>query len=265
MHHRLISFSALIATGVLAMAAPVWAQTAQAPEQAQPYAADNSDIAPLVHFEAVNDGEPAGDRLGPARHLAAAIVKADGASPKMVTDVGSFTGEFLEAFMQAFPDAKGQWTEPVDRNLGNAHKRFARFGDRVSYVIGCAARDISLGCVPKGTDVLITSWLSIHQDRPGIAKFYKEANAMLPSGGWLMNLDHVGTNGDAWEGRFKAARAEAVGEGLAATTEGPPVHHADWTNPTLEEQLADLKAAGFDDVKVVWTRLNTVLIMARKK
>ncbi|MFT4075747.1 MAG: hypothetical protein QM647_09480 [Asticcacaulis sp.] len=255
MRNGLAPFSMLVALGAL---------TVSLPAAAQDYKSDNSDIAPLVHFEAVNPNEPAGDRLGAARHLAAAIVKSDNASPKMITDVGSFTGEFLEAFMQEFPEAKGQWTEPVATNEGNAHKRFARFGDRVSYVIGCAARDISQGCVPAGTDVLLTSWLSIHQDRPGIAKFYKEAADLLPSGGWVVNLDHVGNTGNAWETRLKTARAEMVGEGLAATTEGPPVHHADWTVPTLDEHLADLKAAGFDDVQVVWRRLDTVLIMARK-
>jgi hypothetical protein len=222
-------------------------------------------IGPLVHFEAVNQDEPEGDKLGPARRLAAAIVAQDKPNPKLIVDVGSFTGEFLEAFMQRFPGAHGQWTEPVDSNRANAKKRLGRFGDdHVDYVIGCPSRDISLGCVPKGVDVMITSWLSIHQNLAGIQKFYREAYAMLPSGGWLMNLDHVAYAGSPWEKRLDGARNEMSVEGLNAVIEGPPIHHPDYKTPMIEEQIAALKAAGFDDPQPVWRRFDTVLIMARK-
>ena len=60
---------------------------------------------PLVHFEAINPGEPwgGGDRLALPRQIAAAVVAQDNPSPKLVVDVGSFTGEFLEAFLEKFP------------------------------------------------------------------------------------------------------------------------------------------------------------------
>jgi hypothetical protein len=228
-------------------------------------AATLPDIAPLAHFEAVNPNEPDGDRLGPARRLAAMVVAQDNSSPKLIVDVGSFTGEFLEAFMERFPNSHGQWTEPVETNHENAKKRLGRFGDHIDYVIGCPSRDISLGCVPKGVDTLITSWLSIHQNLEGIRKFYREAAQMLPSGGWLINLDHVGFGGSAWEQRLNGARIEATRAGLSAKTEGPPVHHKEFVTPTLEDQLQAFKDAGFDDVQVVWRRFNTVLFMSRKK
>jgi hypothetical protein len=191
-------------------------------------------------------------------------VAQDAAAPKLIVDVGSFTGEFLEAFMEQFPGAHGQWTEPVDTNHENAKKRLARFGDHVTYVVGCPSRDISLGCVPKGVDTLITSWLSIHQDLQGVQKFYREAAGMLPSGGWMINLDHVTDSSDAWDKQLQGARALATTEGVSAMTEGPPVHHAGFITPTLEQQMAALKAAGFTDVHVPWRRLNTVLLMAHK-
>jgi SAM-dependent methyltransferase len=227
-------------------------------------AASLPGIAPKVHFEAVNPGEPAGDRLGPARRLAAAIVAQDKPAPHSIVDVGSFTGEFLEAFMQRFPDAHGQWTEPVTGNEDNAKMRLQRFGKNVDYVIGCANRDISQGCLPKGMDVLITSWLSIHQDLAGIRKFYKEAADKLPSGGWLVNLDHVSYGKSAWTQRVAGARDELASSGINAIVEGPPVHHADFVTPSIDAQLAALKDAGFTDVNVVWRRLDTVLFMARK-
>jgi SAM-dependent methyltransferase len=227
-------------------------------------ASNLQSIAPLVHFEAVNPGEPAGDRLGPARRLAAAVIAQDKPAPNLIVDVGSFTGELLEGFMQRFPDSHGQWTEPVTNNLDNAKKRFARFGKNVDFVVGCASRDISLGCVPKGVDVLLTSWLSIHQNLEGIRRFYKEAADMLPSGGWVVNLDHVAYGGSPWEARLQAARDELAADGIDAVVEGPPVHHPSYVTPSVEDQMTAFRDAGFTDVQIVWRRLNTVLFMARK-
>ena len=216
---------------------------------------------PLLHFEAVNPGETwgGGDRLGLPRQIAAAVVAQDNPSPKLVVDVGSYTGEFLEAFLEKFPAARGQWTEPIDENRATARRRFARFGDRVDYVIGCPGRDISDGCVPTAADVIITSWLSIHQDREGINAFYRNAAAQLPPGGWLVNLDHAAFD-SAWERRFQVARL-----GFHAVLEGPPVHHPDFKLPGIADHLAAFRAAGIDDAQVVWQSFNTVLFMGRKQ
>jgi hypothetical protein len=216
------------------------------------------DISPMVHFEAF---EPTGDKLESPRRIAASIVAQDNAPPKSVVDIGSGSGEFLEAFMDRFPASHGQWTEPVDTNLAKAKQHLRRFGDHVAYVIGCPSRDISQGCVPKGVDTLVTSWLSVHQDLAGIRKYYVEAVQRLPAGGWVINLDHVSS---PWEARIEAARIESAHEGLSSMLEGPPVHHPEFVTPTLEDQLAALRSAGVNDVQVVWRRYNTVLIMGRK-
>jgi tRNA (cmo5U34)-methyltransferase len=207
---------------------------------------------------AVNTGENDGDMLALPRLIAADVVATDNPSPKKIVDVGSFTGEFLEAFMDKFPGARGQWTEPVDSNKVNAKRRFARFGDRLDYVIGCPHRDLSDGCVPKDVDVLITSWVTRHQELPGIRKVYKDAYPLLPSGGWFAILDQV-TVPDHWEKQFQVARLNFM-----AAQEGPPEYQKA-PIPTLDEQLAALHDAGFTDVQVVWKEFTTVLIMARKK
>lgn len=249
---------------LMIVSAVLAAPFAQAASAASSGATALPDISPQIHFESVADAEPYGDRLGPARRIAALVVAQDNPSPKLIVDVGSHAGEFLEAFMQRFPNSHGQWTEPVDESYANAKIRLSRFGKNIDYVIGCPARDISLGCVPKGVDVLITSWVSIHQDLTGIRKFYHEAAAMLPSGGWLINLDHVGFGATEWEKWLHAARGEATTAGLSSIKEGPSVHHPEFVTPTVEDQLAAFRAAGIDDVQVVWRRFNTVLLMGRK-
>ena len=244
---------------------PTWAQTAagkqppSAPSQASAQTpAFNLDIIQPVPYESMNEGNPAGDKLSVPRKIAAAIVAQDNPAPKFIVDFGSHQGEFLEAFMQRIPTAHGQWTEPVTKSEKIAHKRLARFGNRVTYVIGCPSRDISDGCVPKNADVIITSWISIHQPLDGIKRVYRLAEEQLPHGGWLVNLDHVTESDPAWQHRLEAARTE-----FHAKAEGPGPHLGT-PAPTLDEQIAAFKAAGFDNELVVWRSFTTVLIMAKK-
>ena len=202
------------------------------------------------------------DALLEPRRIAAAVVAADIAAPKLVVQVGAFQGEFLEVFLDAFPDARGQWTEAVtsEHNLPGAKARFARFGDRVDFKFGCARRDLGPGCVlPKATDVILIEWLSIQQNLDGMYRIYRAGAAQLPPGGWIVNVDHV-TFGSSWWPRLQ----QAVNGFRRPEIEGPPVHYPQFRVPTVDEQLGAMRAAGFD-AEVVWQSFGTVLFMGRKK
>ena len=217
----------------------------------------------IIRYEARNPRSPDGDKLAEPRRLAAVIVGQARAAPARIVDVGSFTGEYLEAMLDRFPSAKGQWTEPVENNHETALRRLGRFGDRVSYVIGCPARDISLGCIPTDMDVLVSSWLTIHRDAAGIASFFRTAFSQLPAGGMVAIIDHMGGEPD-WQARMDAARKVAAAGGLAALSEGPPVHHPEYRTPQQEAQIKAMRDAGFVDVTVQWTRFDTFLYTGRK-
>jgi len=269
---RLVTLFVTAATGLANAQAPsLPPETMQAPGSS-PSAAPSTDpshapakmppsLPPIIHYEAVNPGETfaGGDQLAEPRKIAAAVVAIENPSPNMIVDVGSYTGEFLEALLEKFPAAHGQWTEPVETNRINAQRRFARFGDRVDYVIGCPSRDLSKGCVPKNVDVLITSWVTHHQGPDGLAKFYKDAAEILPSGGWLANLDHITEPNSAWEQRFQTARLS-----FQTVVQGPPMH-GQHPIASLQQHIEGLHAAGFDDTAVVWKSFDTVLIMSRKR
>ena len=196
------------------------------------------------------------------RRIAAAVVAAGLPAPKLVVNVGARQGEFLAAFLDQFPTARGQWTEPDEsiknNNLAIAKGRLARFGNRVSYRIGGYGRDISDGCVPKDADVIITDWMSINQNLDGMYKIYHLAGVQLPPGGWIVNLDHVSFGGTAWEHQLKVAAKEFRPE-----REGPPIKFSEIRVPTIDEQLGAMRAAGFD-AKVVWQSFNLVLFVGRK-
>jgi len=273
---RMHNIAASLPSVLLIAALAIQSLHAQAPTGAQPMAEAQGPGAkaqdnlqrqftvdfsknPPVRFEAMNPGEQGGDGLSLPRRIAAAVVARDKPDPHYIADLGSYTGEFLEAFMERFPNSHGQWTEPVNGNEDNAKIRLSRFGDHVSYVIGCPSRDISQGCIPKDADVIITSWVSIHQPLDGMAKVFKGVYDQLPSGGWFADLDHVGLAGSDWEKPLTEARKE-----FHAKTEGPPVH-LKTPAPTIEQQLAAFKVAGFDDVRVIWCSFTDVLFMAQKR
>ncbi|CAK7223866.1 hypothetical protein SBRCBS47491_005354 [Sporothrix bragantina] len=222
------------------------------PAQYRPADAKPGPMKPIVPYVAM------ADNLDVPRRIAAAVVAADGSKPRLVVDVGSFLGELLEAFLDQFPDARGQWTDATDNSRGLAGERLARFGDRVDYRVGCPGRNAADGTVPSGVDVLATSWVSSHRGVEGTAEFYRGAAGLLAPGGWLVVMDHIGYNDPERERRMLAAR-----HGFQVDFEGPPPHH-DGHIATREQHLAGFAAAGITDVDVVWESLGTVLFMGRR-
>ena len=102
-------------------------------------------------------------------------------------------------------------------------------------------------------------WLSIQQNLDGMSRIFKAGSDKLPSGGWIVNLDHV-TFSDGTFGPLM----QMASKGFRPPQEGPPIHYPQIRVPTADEQLAALRAAGFD-AQVVWQSFSTVLIMGRKK
>lgn len=243
------------------------ATAAQAPKPQTPAAtsqsaSQNSAPAEPIH-RVLNSTEQTSldDALREPRQIAAAVVAASNPSPKYIVMIGAHHGEFLEVFLDKFPNARALWTEPnnTEGNLPVAKQRLARFGDRVDFHYGCADRDISDGCVPKGPDVIITDWVSILQNLDGMYKIYRIAAQQLAPGGWFVNIDHVGFGGTQWEPWIQTART-----GFRPEHEWPAVHHPDFRTPTIEEQLGAMRAAGLD-AHVVWQSFSTVLFMGHKK
>jgi hypothetical protein len=210
-----------------------------------------------VPFEAMNSNEP--DKLATPRLMAAAVVAQFEHEPHHIADVSAFQGEFIEAFMVRFPHLHALWTDGSERPEAYARKRLARFGDRVTYKVACKDGDIGDGCVPADTDVILSSWVTMHQPLPGIARFYAQVHAQLPAGGWLIVLDHVGfAPGSPWEAPLKDAQKE-----FHSSHEGPP-SFINTPVPTLEQELAAFKVGGFEDVQVVWRSFTDALFIARK-
>jgi SAM-dependent methyltransferase len=190
------------------------------------------------------------------RRISAAVVAGDCPEPACVVDIGSGPGDYLAVFLEAFPSARGVWTDASEPMLEQARERLAPFGGRVTYRI---ADMTDLGnAVPDGVDVITTSRASHHLDRVGLLDFYAAVAGHLAPGGWLVNLDHTGSR-DAWEGRLRAARSL-----LRTVPAERAAHHHDKPLPTVTDHLDGYAAAGIGDVAIPWRAFVTCLFMGRK-
>lgn len=197
------------------------------------------------------------DMLMFPRMLAAALVSHDRPRARLVIDVGSGPGAFLEAFLEELPACAGVWLDASEAMLEQARQRLARFGDRVSFRLGDMA-DLPAAGLPSGADALVSSRALHHLDRGGLARFYQQAAGYLAPGGWLANLDHTGP-AEVWDRRFRAVRGRFIGPG---NEQGKHPHDYPFTSE--RDHLDSLAAAGLDDAEIAWKAFYTCLFVARR-
>lgn len=204
--------------------------------------------------------DPAGpaDLLALPRRIAAALIGHDLATPKLIVDVASGAGAFLSVLLDAFPEARGVWTDASPAMLEQARERLGRFGERVEFLLADMAELRAAG-VPGDADVLCTSRASHHLDRTELHGFYQEAAGLLRPGGWLVNLDHVGPDEDVWDRRYRAVRTRFTGPASARTA-----HHHRYPLPSVADHLDGYRAAGLTDADVAWKAFYSCLFVGRK-
>ena len=189
------------------------------------------------------------------RRISATVVAADRPGTALVVDVGSGPGDYLSTMLDTFPAARGLWTDVSPAMADIARPALAAYRDRVEFRLV----DIEdLSPLPERADVITTSRASHHFDAEILARFYASAAEHLAPGGWLVNLDHVLSPG-AWDQRLRDARQAMIPQKKDGTG-----HSHDKPLPMVEEHLAGLAAAGFEDVAMPWRSFYTVLFMARK-
>ncbi|HWC78655.1 MAG TPA: class I SAM-dependent methyltransferase [Pseudonocardiaceae bacterium] len=192
------------------------------------------------------------------RAVSAALVKQDRPQANKIVDIGSGTGEFLAVFLDEFPDARGVWTDASEAMLDIARTRLAEYGDRVEYQL-VDMTDLAHANLPRDIDVVLTSRAAHHLDRPALFDFYREAGERLASGGWLVNLDHIGPRDDTWNQRLRTVRKRFQPQGKTSKP-----HHHNYPLTGVADHFDALTAAGLTDHEIAWRGLITCLFMARK-
>ncbi|MEU4673274.1 class I SAM-dependent methyltransferase [Amycolatopsis sp. NPDC023774] len=189
------------------------------------------------------------------RRIAATLVAGDRPRTKLVADIGSGPGDFLEVLLDLFPGAHGIWTDVSTVMEDAARARLSRFGDRVSFRLTDMT---NLAELPGDLDVVMTSRASHHLEPARLARFYTEAAEHLAPGGWLLNLDHVGP-APVWDARLRAVRKQLIPPSGKAGA-----HKHNDALPSVNDHLEGLAKAGFADVEMPWRGLYTCLLAARR-
>jgi SAM-dependent methyltransferase len=198
-----------------------------------------------------------GDMLAMPRRLSAALVADAGVDVRHVVDLGAGAGPYLQVLLDAFPAARGTWSDSSEPMLENARERLAAYADRVDFVIG-DAQDLG-GIDTPPADVIVTSRVVHHFAPATIRRLYRDAFARLRPGGFFFNLDHHGAPGD-WDARYRRIRYDFIGR---PKSDLPP-HRHDFPFSLPAEHLGWLHDAGFDAPDVPWSMFYTALLAARK-
>jgi SAM-dependent methyltransferase len=191
------------------------------------------------------------------RRISVALVRDAGIPVRHVVDIGSGHGPYLALLLEAFPAARGTWTDSSGAMRELAREPLSTFGDRIDYVLADAERleDAGLG----RADVVVTSRVFHHFSPPTLERTYRAVHELVNPGGFFFNLDHIGP-AEGWEARYRRIRPEFTGR---RPRQLKP-HRHDFPLRPISEHLRWLADAGFETPDVPWRTLYTALIAARR-
>jgi SAM-dependent methyltransferase len=196
------------------------------------------------------------DMLELPRKLSALLVRDAEIPVARVLDLGSGHGPYLARFLRMFPEAQGTWFDYSEAMEELARAQLAEFGDRVEYVVGDVERLHELEL--EQADVIVTSRALHHFSPESLQRIYRRCCELTTPGGFIFNLDHIGTPGD-WEGSYRRIRDQITEPRKA---EAPHRHDFPFYPP--EEHRAWMELGGYADADVPWRLLFTTLIAARR-
>lgn len=212
---------------------------------------DWNDPARVDRWVARDAGRPA---LRTARELAVAVIGLE-SRPATVLELAGGAGTFLATFLDAFPDARGLWSDSSREMQRHARAALSGFGGRVDYLLA----DMRNPGVARGSaDVVVCARATHGLGADELGPFYREVAGVLRPGGWLVNLDHMAVP-QPWGDRYDQVTARFYDESQTSA----PVRKKRGTH-TVEEHLGALHAAGLTDADTPWRLLATVLLLARR-
>ena len=180
--------------------------------------------------------------------LLAALAPTEG----HVLDLGGGTGALSAAVLDGLPGVSLTVVDVDADMLGEARRRLARFGDRVSFHQGSFLEPL------PAADAVVAS-LALHHvhDLQSKTALYGAIHDVLPLGGVLLNLDAAVTD-DERLNRLVFDRMAARMSDHGITDAEARRHFAVWAEEdryfSLDTELGALRRAGFGEVECFWRR-----------
>ncbi len=113
------------------------------------------------------------------------------ARPRIV-DLGAGSGRFLEKVLAANPQASCYSIDSSEAFLAVAHRRLARFGERVAYVRATMEDDWERQ-ISRPVDAIFSMSAIHHLEHNEKQAIYAKCFDLLSDGGWFMNADEMRT------------------------------------------------------------------------
>jgi tRNA (cmo5U34)-methyltransferase len=185
-------------------------------------------------------------------------------APLRVLDIGAGYGALAMAVLSDRPNATAVCLDASAAMLKLGQERSAAYGARIHFVQGSLAAPDWLNAVDGTFDAVISSRALHHFTENQRRRFiFKDAFSLVRPGGCFINADNVRAATRSLGDRYRRARDEYLDGFVRRSSDGktnlaalraasPSSYHGPHNNGDLEEELAWLKEAGFEDVDCFW-------------
>jgi tRNA (cmo5U34)-methyltransferase len=188
-----------------------------------------------------------------------------------VLDIGAGYGALACALLNERPNASAVCLDVSEAMLTLGRERNANLKDRISFIQGSLETPDWLRSVEGSFDAVISARALHHFTENQRRRYiFKEVFSLLRPGGCFINADNVRAPTKKLTERYRSARDEYLDRFVRQSTSGkttlaevraatPSSYHGPHNNGYLEEELAWLKEAGFEDVDCFW-KLTTIVV-----
>ena len=192
-------------------------------------------------------------------------------APIRILDLAAGYGALAVAVLKDRPNAAAVCLDASAEMLKLGRERNASFAPRIEFVQGSLETPDWLDSVNGTFDAVISS-RALHHFTANQRRrlMFKEIFGILRAGGCFINADNVRAPTQSLRGRYSKARDEWLDRQVRESSQGkttlaqlraamPSTYHGPHNNGYLDEELAWLKEAGFEDVDCFWKFATTVV------
>ena len=192
-------------------------------------------------------------------------------APIRVLDIGAGYGALAAALLKERPNATATCLDASAAMLKLGEERNPDFKTRMKFVQGSLETPAWLQAVDGSFDAVISSRALHHFTENQRRRYiFKEVFALVRPGGCFINADNVRAATSSLTERYKRARDTYLDCFVRESSGGktnlaevraasPSTYHGPHNNGYLDEELAWLREAGFEDVDCFWKLGMTVV------
>ena len=192
-------------------------------------------------------------------------------APIRILDLGAGYGALAAALLRDRPNATAVCLDASDAMLQLGPAKNPDLKHRMAFVQGSLESPAWLNSVTGSFDAVISARALHHfTENQRRRDIFKELFTLVRSGGCIINADNVRAATTSLSERYRRARDEYLDRYVRESSGGrtnlaeakaatPSSYHGPHNNGILEEELAWLREAGFEDVDCFWKFTTTVV------